>query len=92
MIALAHQVNPTKIPHSDKLLIRLQAMLTGFRREDPATNKKSSVEVDMPEFLAALGRCKGALELPKSIGDCVLMAYYYTLRVGEYTVKRGKKN
>ena len=75
-IALAHQVNPTKMPHSDKLLIRLQEMLTGFRKENPATNKKSPIEVDLPKFLAALGCCKGALELLKSIGDCALMAYY----------------
>ena len=43
----------------------------------------------MPEYLAELGRCNAASELLKSVGDNSLMAYYL-LRVGEYTVKRGK--
>ena len=51
-IALAHQINPTKMPHSDKLLHRYQKMLALFRKEDPATNKKSPIEVDVPEYLA----------------------------------------
>ena len=91
MIALAHQTNPTKMPHSDKLLPCLQEMLTGFRKEDPATNKKSPVEVDVPEYLVEMGRCDAAAELLKSVGNNSLMAYYYLLQVGEYTVKRDKK-
>ena len=62
-----------------------------FRKQDPATNKKSPVEVDVPEYLAEMGRCDAASELIKSVGDNSLMAYYYLLRVGEYTVKRDKK-
>ena len=38
-IAVAHQINPTKMPHSDKLLPLLQDILVGFCKEDPATNK-----------------------------------------------------
>ena len=51
-IAMAHQINPTKMPHSDKLLAQFQEMLERFRKKDPATNKKSLVEVDVPEYLA----------------------------------------
>ena len=78
-ISLAHKKNPTKMPHSEKLLPRLQEMLAGFLKEDPATNKKSPVEVDVPEYLAEMGRCDDASELIKSVRDNSLMAYYYIL-------------
>ena len=45
----------------------------------------------MPEYLAEIVRCNAESELLKSVGDNCLMAYYYLLRLGEYTVKRGKK-
>ena len=90
-IALSHQIKPTKMPHSEKLLPQLQEMLAGFRKEDPATNKKSPIEVDVPEYLAGLVRCDAALELLKSVGDNSFMAYYYLLKSGDYTLKRGKR-
>ena len=62
-------------------------MLEGFCKEDRATNKESPVEVDVPEYLAEMGRCDTASELFKSVGDNSFMEYYYLLRVGEYTVK-----
>ena len=86
-IALAHQINPTKMPHSDKLLPRLQEMLVGFHKEYPETNKKSPEEVDVPEYLTELGRCDAASQLLKLVGDNSLMAYYYLLRVGDYSYR-----
>ena len=66
-------------------------MLDGWRQEDPATRKKLPVESDIPEFMAALGQAKDASELVKAVGDCGLLAFYYLLRVGEYTKKtRGR--
>ena len=50
-------------------------MLAGSRKEDPATNKKSPAEVDVPEYLAEMGRCDAALEFIKYVGDNSLMAY-----------------
>ena len=76
------------MPHSDKMLRRLQEMLAGSHKEYPATNKKSTVEVDIPEYLAVLVRCDAALELLKSVRYKSLIAYYYLLQVGEYTVKK----
>ena len=90
-IALAHQINPTNMSHSDKLLPRLQEILAGFRKEDYATNKTSPVEVDVPEYFSEMGRCEAASELLKSNGDNILMAYNYLLQVGEYRVKKRKK-
>ena len=62
-------------------------MLDGWRQEDPATKKKLPVEVDVPEFMVELGRAKNTTELTKGKGDLALVAYYYILRVGEYTKK-----
>ena len=71
------------MPHSDKLLPLLQEMLAGFRKEDPATNKKYPVGLDVPEYLVEMGRYDAVLEFLKSVGDNSLMAYYYLLQVGE---------
>ena len=49
-------------------------MFAGFRKEDPATNKKSPVEVDVPEYLAKMRRWDAELELLKSVGDNILTA------------------
>ena len=42
----------------------------------------------MPEYSAEMGRCDDASQFLKSVGDNRLMAYYYLLRVGEYTLKK----
>ena len=85
---MAIGVNPTKEGHSDKLLPRLQQMVEGYRKEDPPTLKKLPVEVDVPEVLVARGVMPCAPETHAVVGDWAVIAYYYLLRVGEYTVKR----
>ena len=50
------------------------------------------MEVDVPEFLARIGSVSGASELQKAVGDHALIAYYYLLRIGEYTVKLARNN
>ena len=44
--------------------------------------------IDVPEFLADLGMEKDATEMVKAVSDCAVIAFYYLLRVGEYTVKK----
>ena len=44
--------------------------------------------IDVPEFLAGLGVAKDATETVNAVGDCTVIAFYYLLRVGEYTVKK----
>jgi hypothetical protein len=53
--------------------------------------KKLPVEVDVPEYLVKLGLLPEATELDKARGDLSLVAFYYLLRVGEYTCK-GRRN
>ena len=44
--------------------------------------------IDVPEFLAELGMEEDSTEMVKEVGDCAIIAFYYLLRVGEYTVKK----
>jgi hypothetical protein len=90
-IALASGVNPTKMKHTEKLLPRIGQMLDGWRKKDGPVMKKLPVEVDVPEYLVKLGLAKDAEELTKATGDLSLIAFYYLLRVGEYTTK-GSRN
>ena len=65
--------------------------MEGSRKEDPPTKNKLRVGIDVSEFLARLGMAKDATEVVKAVGDYVLIAFYYLLRVGEYMVK-GQSN
>ena len=67
-------------------------MLEGWTKEDPPTVKMLPVEADVPEYMASLGTFPDASELDKAIGDLALIAFYYLLRVGEYTCKTSRNN
>ncbi len=90
-IALACNTNPTKISGSEKLLPRLQIMLDGYGKEEPVTIKKLPVQLDVPELLVTMAyNCSGTVK-DKAVADLTMIAFYYLLRVGEYTVK-GSQN
>ena len=48
--------------------------------------------IDVPEFLAELRMEKDATEMIKAVGDCAVITFYYLLQVGEYTVKKKKRD
>ena len=75
-----------------KFLPRLSQMLDGFRKEDPPTNKKLPIEVDIPELLCVRGLAGTASEKERAVGDLVLLAFYFLWRVGEYTIKQGRNS
>jgi hypothetical protein len=91
-IALACGDNPTKVTGSDKLLPRLAQIYDGWHKEDPPTTKQLPVEANVPELLAERGRDSNATNLDKAIGDLSLVAFYYLLRIGEYTIKGTRNN
>jgi hypothetical protein len=62
-------------------------MLDGFCKADPPTTKQLPVEADVPEFLVNLGLSPEACKLNRSIGDLTMIAFYYLLRIGKYTMK-----
>ena len=67
-------------------------MLDGWKKADPLSQKKLPVEVDIPEYLANLGRQVNATPLQQAVGDLCIIAFYYLLRVGEYTGKPTRNN
>lgn len=77
--------NPVKISGTNKFLHPIDRMLKGFRNEDPATVKKLPIEVDVPELLVKCAAKEGATAQEKRVADLTLVAFYYLLRVGEYT-------
>jgi len=62
-------------------------MTDGCRKAEPPTLKKLPVEVDVPEFLANMGRQAKATALQQAVGGLTLIAFYYLRRIGEYTGK-----
>jgi hypothetical protein len=91
-IALATNTNPSKIAGLDKLLPRLQQMLDSFQKVNPPSTKQLPVEADVPKYLVNLGNELEARELDHAIGNLVMIAFYYLLRIGEDTTKAACNN
>jgi hypothetical protein len=85
---MACNENPTKVIGSKKILPALQIMLDGYTKADPPTQKKLPVEADVPELLVEMGYGKSGYVHTQAIRDLSLIAFYYLLRIGEYTVER----
>jgi hypothetical protein len=66
-------------------------MLDGYSKADPPTWKMLLFKVDIPKLLVEMGYGKGGLIHIQAIRDLAMIAFYYLLQIGEYTVK-GKKN
>ena len=66
-------------------------MIDGWNKEDPPSTKKLPVEIDLPEAIANEGLKAGVSNLIVAVGQLVLIAFYFLLRIGEYTCK-GTRN
>ena len=86
-IALEFGTSPLKLPGSDRMVPRIQQMLDGWRKANPATLKQLPVEANVPEYMAELGTHASSSSLDCAIGDLALIAIYYLLRIGEYMSK-----
>ena len=53
--------------------------------------KMLPVEADVPKLLVEMGYGQSGSVHAQAVGDLSLIAFYYLLRIGEYTVK-GKRN
>ena len=91
-ISMDRKHNPLKMDGSDKLLHPLAVMMSGLKKWDKPTEKKMPVEVDVCELLCQLGQLDVATSDDEVLGDWVLVAFYYLLRVGEYTQKNTRNN
>jgi hypothetical protein len=65
--------------------------LQGWGKTDPPTEKKLPVEVDVIEHLVKCSMAPGADSRVRCIADWILIAFYFLLRLGEYTLK-GKRD
>ena len=90
-IAMDTNTNPTKLMGSEQFIMCIRELLDGYRIADPLTEKKLPIEADAPELLFELGYGPGGTTLGKVVGVLTLIAFYYLLCVGEYTVK-GTRN
>jgi hypothetical protein len=91
-IAMANGENPTKMLGLEKFFLRLQQCIKGYRKQDPVSQMKLPVEADIPKYLVECALDPSTNELHKAVGDLSLIAFYYLLRVGEYTTKGKRDN
>ena len=61
-------------------------MLDSYAKADPPTQKKLPVEADVPELLTEMGYGKLGAVQAQAVGDQSLIAFYYIVRIGKYTV------
>ncbi len=90
-ISLACNNNPTNIAGSDKFIPTIQVMIDGYTKADPSTKKMLPVKADVPKLLVKMEYDKSGSAHSQAVGDPSLIAFYYLLHIGEYTVK-GKRN
>jgi hypothetical protein len=91
-ISMAVGDNQTKVLGSDKFLPALQIMIEGYAKDDPPMRKMLPIESDVPELLVDLGYSTSGTLHTQAVGDLTLIAYYYLLQIGEYTVKSKQGN
>ena len=78
-IALAQNVNPTKVEGSDKFLPALQVVLDGYGKTNLPMNKKLPIKTGVTELLVDLVYSKGSTPHLQAIGDLASIKFYYLL-------------
>jgi hypothetical protein len=67
-------------------------MLDGYRKVDPPTRKKLPVQAGVPELLVEQAYQSSMTQRQRATADLTMVAFYYLLWVGEYTVKGSRNN
>ena len=65
--------------------------MSGWKKDDPPTMKKLPVGIEVPEYISLCSLRPTATEHERTAADLILIAFYYLLRIGEYTGK-GTRN
>ena len=87
-IKLVHRHDPLKDGNNtSKFAPWLHGLLMGWRKEDHRSNRMLPVQVDVPELICDEAQSKLATEKDKGVWDWALIAFYYLLRIGEYSTK-----
>ena len=93
-IALYTGRQPLHQPGSnDKYILPLQHILKGFENKDPPRVNNLEVHPDLPYWLFKWVHRKGISPQQQAVEDLEMIAFYYLLRVGEYTApkRRGQR-
>jgi hypothetical protein len=88
---LACNDNPTKVIGPEKFLLAIQVIIGGYTKADPPTKRMLPVEANVLELMVKMGYGKEGLIKAQAVGDLALIAFYYLLRIGQYTVNRKRK-
>jgi hypothetical protein len=86
-ILLAINKDPLKIEGTNNFIPIISQTLQGWAKDDPPTEKKLPVEVDVVEYLVKCSMAPGANSRLRCVADWILIAFYFLLRIGEYTSK-----
>jgi hypothetical protein len=79
---------PSPIHEADGVYkVPVARLVEGYRREDPPSVPQLAVPVSVPEEMQRRGY-KQNTKISQATGDLGLIAFYYLLRVGEYTKPR----
>jgi hypothetical protein len=62
---------------------KISQLLEGYKRKDPSPKFQLAVPLTVPAFMHTFSRT--GTEKQQAVGDMALIAFYYLLRVGEYT-------
>jgi hypothetical protein len=62
---------------------KISQLLEGYKRKDPSPKFQLAVPLTVPGFMHTFSR--SGTKKQKAVGDMALIAFYYLLRVGEYT-------
>ena len=89
-IQLDGQQNPL-VEAEGKYPKKISELLEAYRREDPPSTPKLAVPLSVPRYILASNMAKPSAKA-RTIGDMVLIAFYFLLRVGEYTHHRPSEN
>ena len=85
-IQLASQRSPV-YREDQKYTLAIERMVEGFRREDPPSIPQLAVPVIVPNACYEASMKTSNIKL-RHTGSLVIIAFYYLLRVGEYTKPR----
>jgi hypothetical protein len=89
---LAINKDPLKIEGTNNFIPIISQTLQGWAKDDPPTVKKLPVEIDVVEYLVKCSMAPGADSRMRCVADWILIAFYFLLRIGEYTLKGRKRN
>lgn len=85
-IQLACRKDPTKVDGGRERIFQLRRLLESYRRTDPPPKPQLAVPVEVVEHLQRQAAATGHGTVSSSIADLATIAFFFLLRVGEYTM------